>query len=221
MITVDVLGHGDTVWPLAEVGIDRAARHVQTLLESLQTGAVFVIGVSMGAAVAICMALHNPALIRGLVLVSPWSQASGDTRNLIDRLFRLAEAGDMTGYMELFLPLVLSASYVKRCPAEVERLKAMVREQNAKTVAYAWATCLACDLASYLGGVRAPSLVIAGMHDLFIPPYLVRAIAEKLSAVELEVWEETGHFALLEDAPRFNHRLEAFIRRCLAVPGVE
>jgi pimeloyl-ACP methyl ester carboxylesterase len=33
--------------------------------------------------------------------------------------------------------------------------------------------------------------------------------------VELEIWEETGHFPFIEDPPRFNRRLEMFIRRCL------
>jgi 3-oxoadipate enol-lactonase len=216
LITVDVLGHGDMAWPLAELSIDRAAMHVQALLESLQTGAVIAIGVSMGAAIAVRIALNNPALIRGLVLVSPWSQLSGDTRNLIDRLFRLAEAGDLATHHELFLRMVLSGTYLRRHPTEVEPLQALAREQNARAVAYAWAACLACDLTSKLGEITVPSLVIAGMNDLFTPPYVVRAVAEELSTVELEVWEETGHFAFLEDAARFNRRLETFIRRCLA-----
>jgi 3-oxoadipate enol-lactonase len=221
MITVDVLGHGDTAWPVAELSIERAAMHVQGLLESLQTGAVIAIGVSMGAAIAIRLALNSPALIRGLVLVSPWSQLSGDTRNLVDRLFRSAEAGDLAAHLELFLRMVLSGTYLRRHATEVESLQAMAREQNARAVAYAWAACLACDLTSKLGEIRVPSLVIAGMNDLFTPPYLVRAVAEALSMVELEVWEETGHFAFLEDAARFNRRLEAFIRRCLSPTNAE
>ena len=51
--------------------------------------------------------------------------------------------------------------------------------------------------------------------DLLTPPYLARALADSLSEVELEVWEEAGHFPFLEDPSRFNRRLEMFVRRCL------
>ena len=61
--------------------------------------------------------------------------------------------------------------------------------------------------------------MIAGMNDLFMPPYLVRELANKLLDVELEFWEETGHFPFLEDPVRFNRRLEEFITRCLARSG--
>jgi pimeloyl-ACP methyl ester carboxylesterase len=58
-------------------------------------------------------------------------------------------------------------------------------------------------------------LVIAGLNDLFTPPYLARSVAEGLSEVELEIWEGMGHFPFVEDPLRFNRRLEMFIRRCL------
>jgi pimeloyl-ACP methyl ester carboxylesterase len=37
--------------------------------------------------------------------------------------------------------------------------------------------------------------------------------------VELEIWEETGHFLFLEDPDRFNRRLDLFIQRCLVSTG--
>jgi pimeloyl-ACP methyl ester carboxylesterase len=57
------------------------------------------------------------------------------------------------------------------------------------------------------------------LSDLFAPPYLARGVAEGLSEVELEIWEETGHFPFLEAPERFNRRLELFIQRCLGSSG--
>jgi pimeloyl-ACP methyl ester carboxylesterase len=82
-------------------------------------------------------------------------------------------------------------------------------------VAYAWVACLACDLRAEVRQIKAPCLIIAGLHDLFAPPYLARGVAEDLAKVELEIWEESGHFPFLEDPERFNRRLERFIQRCL------
>jgi len=83
-------------------------------------------------------------------------------------------------------------------------------------VAYTWAACLAFDLNGELRGVKAPTLVISGENDLLTPPYLGRAVAEELPEAEFEVWEESGHFPFLDDAKRFNQRLETFIRRCFS-----
>jgi pimeloyl-ACP methyl ester carboxylesterase len=216
LITVDMLGHGELLWPLAELSIERAADHLQWLLGRLGAGAVFLIGVSMGAAVAMRFALNTPSLVRGLVLLSPWTRVREHTQRLMERLFRLAEAGDMAGHADLFLRYVLPIAYFDRRLAEVERLRAMAMEQDAKAVAYTWAACLSASLGDELGAITAPTLVIAGMNDLFTPPYLAREVAQELLVVELEVWTETAHFPFLEDPARFNRRLEAFIQRCFS-----
>lgn len=202
-------------WPSQEFSLERAAGHVQDILGRLNAYPAFVIGVSMGAAVAMRMALNDPLLVRGLILVSPWSYTSEHTRCLVERLFRLADAGDMANYTDLFMRYVLPTTYLERHAPEVERLRAMAMEQDARAVAYTWAACLASDLPDRLGKIQAPSLVIAGLNDLFTPPYLARSVAEGLAEVELEIWEDTGNFPFFEDPVRFNRRLETFIRRCL------
>lgn len=215
MISVDVMGHGEVSWPPEEFSLERAAGHIQRLLERLKAGPAFVIGVSMGAVIAMRIALTNPTLVRGLILVSPWSYTSGHTRSLVARLFRLAEAGDMSTHTDLFLRYALPTTYFERHSPQVEHLRALAMEQDAKAVAYTWAACMASDVSDCLRDIHAPSLVIAGLNDLFTPPYVARAVAEGLSKVELEIWEERGHFPFLEDPSRFNRRLEMFIRRCL------
>jgi pimeloyl-ACP methyl ester carboxylesterase len=186
---------------------------MKRLLEQVVPGQAFLVGVSMGAAVAMQCALLAPSLIRGLILVSPWTRISEHTKSLIDRLFRLAESGDMAAHTDLFLRYVFPPAYVERHDPEVTRLRAIVMDQDSKTVAYAWAACLALDVDTDLGEIRVPSLVIAGMNDLFTPPYLARQVATALIEVELEIWSASGHFPFLEDAVRFNRRLETYVRR--------
>ena len=218
-ITVDLLGHGQSAWPPHAFSIDQAAQRLQQVLERLGTGSVFLIGVSMGAAVAMQVALNTPVLVRGLGLISPWDYPAGDMQSLIHRLFRFAEAGDMAAHAELFLRYIFPSEFATRHPGTAEELRTLILEQQATAVAYTWVACLASDLRHQLEQIKAPSLVIAGLNDLLAPPYLARGVAEKLSEVELEVWEDTGHLPFLEDPGRFNRRLEAFIERCLARAG--
>jgi pimeloyl-ACP methyl ester carboxylesterase len=218
-ITVDVLGHGQIAWPPHEVSIQQGARRVQQLLERLGTGQAFIIGVSMGAAVGMRIAFEAPALVRGLGLISPWSAASGDMHGLINRLFRFAEARDMAAHADLLLRYSFPATPAVNYTAEIERLRSLMLEQDAWAAAYTWVACLASDLRAEIEQIKAPSLIIAGLKDLLTPPYLARGVAEGLSEVELEIWEETGHFPFLEDPDRFNSRLDLFIQRCLVPAG--
>jgi 3-oxoadipate enol-lactonase len=215
-ITMDVLGHGPVTWPPQERSIVQAAQRVQQLLEHLGTGPAFVIGVSMGAAIAMQLALNAPALVRGLGLVSPWSHLNNYTRALINRLVQLAEADDMRSHTTLYLRYSFPPGYLEAHTSERSWLRAMALAQSAEVVDYAWVACLTCDLRGAVRAVSAPSLIIAGGSDLITPPYLSRELARELADVEIEVWEGTGHFPFLEHPRRFNQRLEGFISRCLA-----
>ncbi len=219
MITVDLFGHGKAAWPKSEVSIKHAAQVIRHLLEHINTPPAFVIGVSLGAAVAVGVALDVPKLVRGLVLVSPWSHTDEHVRDLVGRLLRLAKAKRMPAHMDLLHRYLFPPAYSENHLPEVQWLRTMSLEQDNKMVANTWAACQTLDLRHQLGEVKAPTLVIAGMNDLFIPPYLVRALADRLPDVELEIWEETGHFPFLEDPVRFNRRLEAFFTGCLARSG--
>jgi pimeloyl-ACP methyl ester carboxylesterase len=67
------MGHEEVAWSPQGFSLEHAARQVQELLGQLKAGPAFVIGVSMGATIAMKLALSNPSLIHGLILVSPWS----------------------------------------------------------------------------------------------------------------------------------------------------
>jgi 3-oxoadipate enol-lactonase len=218
-ITVDVLGHGPVAWPPQERSMAQAARRVQQLLEHLGTGPAFVVGVSMGAAIAMRPALNAPALVRGLALVSPWTHPNDHLRAIINRLARLAEAANMGGHATLLLRYSFPSGSLEAHPSDKRWLRALALAQPAEVVASAWAACLTADLRGAVRAIRAPSLIIAGRSDLLTPPYLTRAVARELADVEIEVWEETGHFPFLEHPRRFNQRVEEFIRRCLAQAG--
>lgn len=215
VITVDVLGHGQVAWPEDQLSIEQTARRVRQLLERLRTGPAILVGVSMGAAVAMQVALDAPVLVRGLVLVSPWSQTTEHMRSLIEKLFQLAEEADMAAYADLFVRYTFPTACVEQRLPVVARLRALALEQDAPAVAYALGACAAVNLVGEIKRIQAPSLIFTGLKDLFTPPYLGRAVAKELSQAELEVWEEGGHFPFLEDPVRFNHRLESFFRRCL------
>jgi 3-oxoadipate enol-lactonase len=210
-IVVDVFGHGTASRLPRGYSLEAAARDIQRLLKELEAKPAVLVGVSMGAAIAMLMAYDAPELVRGLVLLNPWSSIDGHLWGLGKRLFRLAESRDMATYVDLFHRYAFpSVEHL----AEIDQLQGLMLTQKPKAVAYAWAACLALNLSDRLERIRVPSLVISGTNDLFIPPYQARRVVQGLPLSDLEFWEGSGHFPFLEDPVRFNNRIEAFVQRC-------
>ena len=99
VITVDMPGHGNSPLsdrrPLpAQVGFHTYARIAGDLLRSLGVATSFVGGISMGAGVAISLAIDSPELVSGLLLIRPaWVNAPAQPH-----LGLLADIGDWTAH---------------------------------------------------------------------------------------------------------------------------
>ncbi|UTW12068.1 alpha/beta fold hydrolase [Marinobacterium rhizophilum] len=69
----------------------------------------------------------------------------------------------------------------------------------------------AMDLRRGLAAVRVPGLVIAGRHDFVTPVAMSQEIASCLPGAQLEVFNDAGHFAHVEEPAHFHQRLRRFV----------
>jgi len=70
-IAPDLRGRGDTQGPSADWTVERLAQDVYGLLARLGIGPAHVVGHSLGADVALQLALDHPARVRSLLLLNP------------------------------------------------------------------------------------------------------------------------------------------------------
>jgi pimeloyl-ACP methyl ester carboxylesterase len=77
-ITLECMGHGQSQAGVPELlSIQTFADDVAALIESLDEGPVVVGGISMGAAIALRLAVKSPGLVKGLILARPaWITAN-------------------------------------------------------------------------------------------------------------------------------------------------
>ena len=66
------------------------------------------------------------------------------------------------------------------------------------------------DVRSALPGIRVPTLVLVGDHDLITTPNQAAIIAAAIAGAELEVFPATGHNGFAEDAEMFNGAVARF-----------
>lgn len=69
------------------------------------------------------------------------------------------------------------------------------------------------QLHAALPAVTAPTLVLWGRDDRFVPPVHAEALRRLMPAAEVRVWEHCGHAPQIEHAARFNETTLAFWQR--------
>jgi pimeloyl-ACP methyl ester carboxylesterase len=185
----------DDQWDLFLHGFD--------VVEALGLDRPYVVGESMGAWMAAEMAALRPKEIGRLALAAPvglWRDEAPIpdmfgmmTHELVPYLFhdeRCAAAQRMLGVSALF------SEQDDRTEAQVEFLITMAR--GFRTAAKFLFPIPELGLEKRLPRIEAPTLLVWGAADRFVPPLYGRLFAERIPGARLEQIEGAGHLIGLE-----------------------
>jgi pyruvate dehydrogenase E2 component (dihydrolipoamide acetyltransferase) len=164
-------------------------------------GAAHVIGASLGAAVALELALAHPGAVRSLVLVTPFVRANPRLLAVVEAWCRLAAEHGRETLARALLPWLFPATYLGDDARRERAVRALV--QTAARVpaptlarwaagARAWSGTRDGDL----GRIAVPTLVLVAGEDLLVPE--AAAVAAAIPGARLEVVAGAGHALGLE-----------------------
>ena len=204
-VAVDLPGHGDN----AGTALDVPARSLDADLADLAAGlggpdGVVVAGHSLGALVALRLAIVAPHRVRGLVLL---------TSGLPFRMHpELADQLSRGALDQAFLAGCL------RRPSDPVALRLVsegfrrMRVPPSETAAVWGIGAGETDIGDH-SRVRAPVLVIVAGKDVVTSPRKGRALAAALPGAELVVLPDAGHYAHVEDAALVSGHVRNFLAR--------
>src|SRR5215467_2167852 len=181
VIATDLWGHGRTADREGPFSLGSFATDVIELIERVAGGPAHVLGHSIGATVALTVALRRPDLLRRLVLVS------GGFRHEAE----IGTEGGVTDEQVQQTVAFLGSTYGAVSPDGEEHFAVVVRkgfDLSSREPAFT---------AEEVGGVRARTLVMVADDDLVTLEHtleLYRAIPDS----ELSVVPGTSHFLLQE-----------------------
>jgi pimeloyl-ACP methyl ester carboxylesterase len=171
-----------------------------------------IVGHSLGAAVAVVLAILHPERVAALVLVAP--SANTDSLFPLDHL--LAQPG--LGYVAsagalVSSGLLLAAAPVRRRLSGSLRLdERYLRSAGRSLLTPATWRAFASDqralvtalpgLEARLGEIRAPTTIIAGSGDRMVPIAAARRLATQIPGAELVVLERASHLLPQQHAGR-------------------
>lgn len=197
VLVVDNRGTGLSDRPRRPWRMATMADDVAAVLSDARVEKAIVVGISMGGMIAQHVALRHPSRVEGLVLLAttpgpPHGKPPG--ARALATLLRvpfLRGAAAQRASASVLLP-----------PAEQHRAAELLghwapafAEDPVRpgTFARQLFAILGHSTGARLPGVRVPTIVVAGAHDVLVPPAASRAIAELVPSARFELLPDVAH----------------------------
>jgi 3-oxoadipate enol-lactonase/3-oxoadipate enol-lactonase/4-carboxymuconolactone decarboxylase len=202
-MALDLPGHGRSSGVEGLASIADYAACVATFAERLGLRPFVAVGRSMGSAIALALALHHPARVRGLVLACAAARFEFPAERL-DTLRDVVRGRLPQQFTtETFSPTT-GFGVMKEVWTEQVQTDPRVRYTDLLA-------CAAFDARDRLGEIRVPALVVAGADDHVTPVAASEELAAKIPRARLVVIPDAGHQAPLEQPEAFNRAVAEFL----------
>ncbi len=212
VVYLDHRGNGRSGRPPVEsISIEQLADDAAALARHLDLAQVVVIGHSYGGFVAQELALRHPDLVSALVLVDTTPGQLGATESpdddqgpppppeLVEAMSTIPATNDelAAGMRDLF------RFYLHRCGLDEVEPHLATTIFDVGAMLRGFEVLAGWSAVDRLHEISAPTLVLAGRHDVVTSwPQSVR-IASRIPDAELVVFEESGHLPWLDEPHRF------------------
>jgi len=208
LLRYDSRGHGRSEAPAGPYTIELLGRDVLALLDGLGLERVSFCGLSKGGMVGQWLGAHAGERLERLVLAN--TSACTGSPEVWDQRIATVRAQGMAAVVPALIDRWFTKPFQERAPDEVARIADMLRTTDPEGYAACCAAVRDMDQREAIRGIRVPTLVIAGRHDLATPPDHARLIAERVPGARL-VELDTAHLGNVEAAEAFNRAVLDFL----------
>jgi pimeloyl-ACP methyl ester carboxylesterase len=221
VIAPDLPGFGESPMPREEISIQGYARILDELLGALGVASAVVVGNSMGGFVAAELALSFATRVERLVLVSAAGLSIEDYRRAPLKAGARVWAATATwlgarGDSVVTRPRMrrIGLQMIVRYPEKLSPALTYELTRGAGTPGFvpAMEALLSYGFRDQLPRIDVPTLVVWGCNDMLVPRGDAREYVHLIGDnARREMFEDTGHLAMIERPSRFNRMLADFI----------
>lgn len=201
LIALDLKGHGQSSGTISDnFSIQDQVNYLYDFLQTLNLKEVFLIGNSMGGAIASLYAANFPEQVKGIVLISP--AGVHDIESDMDKLLKDGSNPLIANSSEQFLAVkefvMEDMPFIPEPVTEVLAEKAVSRYDINHKIFSDLRADLTKGLDARFKDIKAPALLIWGEQDRVINVENITKYASLISNSETLRLPHVGHLAMLE-----------------------
>jgi len=186
--------------------VGQMADDTVSLLDKLDIEVCHLSGSSLGGAIALHVAIHNPTRVGSLQMHSSWLATRGYTEFSLGLLKKFLELGGIDFYYEAALPLLFTPQFLA---ADYDRLKTILANMRANAASPEGLMAqidanLSYDLSERARNVKIPTLVTVGEVDYLLPVAASQEIVEAIQGASLVIFKGGPHLVTMESPKEFN-----------------
>lgn len=200
-LALDLPGHGESPGE-AMADVDAYAGWLKDVLHAAFDEPPFLMGHSMGGAIVQNVALSEPGLVRGIILVGT------GPRLKVAPMFLEGLQKNFNTIVDTMMGFAYAADADTRLVQEGIKL---MRGAGAKVVYGDFYACDRFDVRDRIGDIDLPCLIVCGSEDKLTPPSLSRKLHESIRGSRMAIIPDAGHMVMIEKHPAFNDRVSDFI----------
>jgi 3-oxoadipate enol-lactonase len=215
VVRYDLRGFGRSSMPQ---GPYSHVEDLRSLIESLSLSDPVLIGLSLGANIALSCALDHPRVVRALVLASPglpgfaWAEARPP-----DAAAAVAKTQGVDGARQFWLAHRLFAA-LRRSPEAFDRVRRMVDDYSG----WHWShenPMTQASVIDRLSDCMAPTLIMSGDLDVLGYREIARKLSGEIRGARLLIYPNAGHVINEEDPAGFSSAVADFVGYLATYPA--
>jgi pimeloyl-ACP methyl ester carboxylesterase len=211
LIIPDLRGYGDAWnWPGPYTFVQQVA-DLSELVQHYTQDPVWILGYSMGGALAQLFARHYPHLTKGLILgctfaYKPITPLERMQEALLPRLLRLLPPASLANllYTEVFGTETFP-------PEVISWYRKALQKTRLEVLLAGHAEIFRFDSRPWLQELSFPTLVLGGTNDLIVPPHHSEMLAKEIPHAELILYKGAGHALIFTHRRPFVRDVHRFI----------
>lgn len=208
VLRYDTRGHGQSTVTPGPYSVEQLARDAVALLDALDLTRVRFCGLSLGGMVGQWLGANAPQRLSRLVLCN--TAAYMDARDAYNARIDAVNKGGMAAVVDGVIARWYTAQFIAAAPDAIAATRAMLLTTPAAGYAASCAAVRDMDQRASIPRIAAPTLVIAGKHDLATPPAEGRFLAERIPGARY-VELDAAHLSNVEAQVAFTSALTDFL----------
>lgn len=205
-VAFDYPGYGESEF-VPRASHDDFAASILAAMDSLDIARAHICGLSLGGVVAIAIHAAAPARCASLIIADSFA-VHPDGQGIHDRSVAASRAMTMRELAEARSGILLGSVATDEVRAAV--IETMAAIDPAAYRLGAAAVWLA-DQFDRVVAITAATLIIVGEEDRITPPALSHELFRLIADPRIEVIEQAGHLANIEQPRRFNAAIDKFL----------